>query len=138
MAAGRLLLQRIRSLGRARKDFAFETTLSGRGYLQFFRDLRRDGYELHIFFLWLNNVRLAEKRIADRVRKGGHNIPTPIVRRRFFKGLQNLFGIYRHSFDSIHIYDNSDITLRPIATREADQWQISDADTFQQLRGTHA
>ena len=90
--AGRLMLERIHTLAVQWKNFGFETTLSGRSYLRLFHNLKRQGYEIHVSFVWLRSVALALQRVADRVRLGGHNIPTAVVRRRYTKGLRNLLG----------------------------------------------
>jgi predicted ABC-type ATPase len=105
--AGKILLEQIADCSRRKADFAFETTLAGKAYAGLFRKLKQDGYELHLFFLWLPAVKLALARIADRVRKGGHNIPEQDVRRRFARGLKNLFHTYRFLFDTWSVFDNS-------------------------------
>ncbi len=57
------------------RDFGFETTLSGKTYVRLLRDLRDRGYRIHLFFLWIPNIDIALERVADRVRRGGHNVP---------------------------------------------------------------
>jgi predicted ABC-type ATPase len=134
ITAGRLVLQRVHTLAKERKNFAFETTLSGRSYLRLFRELPRQGYQIHVFFLCLRNVKLAEKRIADRVSKGGHNVPAAVVRRRFRKGLRNLFGAYQPVFDTIHLFDNSGTGLLRIARQEHGRWEIADPELYEAVR----
>ncbi len=138
ITAGRVMLERIHALARQHKDFGFETTLAGRGYVRLFRELKRRGYEIHVFFLWLRTAELALKRIADRVQKGGHNVPADVVRRRFRKGLANLFGVYLPAFDTVRIYDNSREALHGIARREAGKWEIFDAELFAEVRELYA
>lgn len=105
--AGKILLDQIGDCSRRKVNFAFETTLSGKAYINLFRKIKYYGYELHMFFLWLPTVKLALARIADRVRKGGHDIPEHDVRRRFARGLKNLFHVYRPLFDTWSVFDNS-------------------------------
>ncbi len=105
--AGKILLDQIDDCARRKVNFAFETTLSGKAYLNLFRKLKNHGYELHLFFLWLPTVQLALARVADRVRKGGHDILEQDVRRRFARGLKNLFDVYRPLFDTWSVFDNS-------------------------------
>lgn len=38
--------------------------------------LRRDGYSVHILFLWRPSAEFAIERVVDRVRRGGHSVPT--------------------------------------------------------------
>ena len=80
MRAGRLLLEQIKLLASRRSDFGFETTLSGVTYVSLLRRLKAQGYQIHLFFLWIPTVEVALARIADRVRRGGHDIPEKVVR----------------------------------------------------------
>lgn len=106
-AAGRVMLARLCELADRRDDFAFETTLAGRHYARFIQSLRRQGYEFHLIYLWLNSADLAIQRVRERVRLGGHDVPAEIVRRRYTKGARNFFGRYRVLADTWGIYDNS-------------------------------
>ena len=63
--AGRLLLERIGELASAGEDFGFETTLSGRTYARLLTGLRRDGYRVALFFLWLPSADLAVLRVGQ-------------------------------------------------------------------------
>ena len=105
--AGKILLDQIADCSRKKVNFAFETTLSGKAYIKLFRKMKQHGYELHMFFLWLPTVKLALARVADRVRKGGHDILEQDVRRRFARGLKNLFNAYSSLFDTWSVFDNS-------------------------------
>lgn len=106
-AAGRVMLARLDHLARAREDFAFETTLAGRSYLRWLDGLRASGYRAHLVFLALPSAELALARVAERVRKGGHDVPEAVVRRRFAAGLRNLVAWYLDGVDGWHVYDNS-------------------------------
>lgn len=68
--AGRLVLAELNRLARGRKDFAFESTLSGRTYLRMLRGWKTAGYRIEMVFLQLPSVELALRRIAGRVRQG--------------------------------------------------------------------
>ena len=105
MRAGRLALARIQELGAAGEDFGFETTLSGRSYVPLLTRLREQGYRIHLFFLWLPAADLAVARVANRVRQGGHDIPEPVIRRRFKAGLRNFYDLYVPLADEWWILD---------------------------------
>jgi predicted ABC-type ATPase len=77
MRAGRLVLSEIRFFAQRKVPFAFETTLSGRSYLRLIRQLKKQGYQVHVFFLWVRSVDVALSRVKDRVLKGGHDVPEP-------------------------------------------------------------
>jgi predicted ABC-type ATPase len=132
--AGRIMLRRIAELSSRRHDFAFETTLSGRSYLSLFRSLRGKGYRIHLIYLWLPHVRLAIRRVRDRVRRGGHNVPAVDIRRRFNRGVKNLLNEYRESVDSWTILDNSGSTPRLVAYAHHGNAQIIDTAVFEDMR----
>lgn len=105
--AGRLVLRELTRLASARKDFAFESTLSGRTYLRLLKKWKLAGYRVEIVFLSLPSVHLALQRIAGRVRQGGHNVPRSDVIRRFDRSSKNFHTLYRPLAEGWAIYDNS-------------------------------
>lgn len=131
--AGRIMIERIRNLSQKKQEFGFETTLSGRSYVNILQDLKEKGYRLNLFFLWLPSADLALERIADRVRTGGHNIPEGVVRRRFQKGLSNFIKFYRPLLDSWFIMDNSGETPRMIAVENNGAQKIVIPEIFKKI-----
>jgi len=107
VAAGRLMLEQIADHARRGQSFAFETTLSGRGYVRLIRQWRRDGYLVVLFFLCLANPEEAIARVAERVAQGGHDVPEDVIRRRFAAGLRNFETLYREEADFWRRYNNS-------------------------------
>lgn len=105
--AGRLMLEEIGHYARRGESFAFETTLSGLGYLRHIAQWRAQGYRVSLFFLSLVNAETAIARVAERVRQGGHNIPETVIRRRFAAGLKHFHDHYRAAVDDWALYDNS-------------------------------
>src|SRR6267142_6557662 len=106
--AGRVMLGRLHELSEKRDSFAFETTLAARSYAPWLRRLCQKGYEVHLLFVWLRSVDLAIERVAGRVRRGGHAIPPQEVRRRYERGIRNLFDLYIPLAETWAIYDNSE------------------------------
>ena len=92
--SARLLLARWRELLALRRDFAFESTLSGRTYAGMLRAARAASYEVRLCYLWLPNVAMSLGRVRQRVRKGGHDVPEADLRRRFLPSLRNFFLLY--------------------------------------------
>jgi len=107
IAAGRLFLAEVDRLAKARVDFAFETTLSGLIYLKRLQRWKAAGYRIELVFLRLASPKLALRRIAARVKQGGHNVPREDVLRRFERGWQNFQSLYRPLADVWAVYDNS-------------------------------
>jgi predicted ABC-type ATPase len=105
--AGRMVLGELNRLVKARQDFAFESTLSGRTYLRLMKRWKANGYRLEIVFLWLPSVQVALQRIAVRVRQGGHNVPRHDVLRRFDRSWMNFRARYRPLAEAWAVYDNA-------------------------------
>ena len=99
LAASRLMLAEIDSHIQARRNFAFETTLSGRGYLRLILRLRSAGWRVELIYLALPSVELSILRVAERVAHGGHDVPLPVLKRRFPRSLQLLLEDYAPSVD---------------------------------------
>jgi predicted ABC-type ATPase len=116
--AGRLVLQEIDRLVADRADFAFETTLSGLGYARRIRAWKRAGYRVEMVYLKLKSSRLALRRIAARVREGGHDVPRSDVMRRFGRGWANFERVYRPLADAWAVYDNSGQEAQLLETSE--------------------
>lgn len=131
--AGRLLLERINELADDRVDFGFETTLAGRTYLKILTDMKRNGYRVKLYFLWLPSVEMAIDRVALRVSQGGHNIATVDIRRRYSVGLQNLFGFYHSILDGWWLYDASSMPPLLIASEEQQKLTVRDEQLFTQI-----
>jgi len=115
-AAGRLLLTELDRLAKARADFAFETTLSGSGYVARLEKWKAEGYRIEMIFLCLRSPRLALRRIAARVKQGGHNVQRVDVLRRYRRGWDNFVTSYRLLADAWTIYDNSGEQPKAIET----------------------
>lgn len=105
--AARLMLEEIEQCTRRGESFAFETTLAGLGYLRHVEQWRAHGYRVSLFFLSLPNADIAIARVAERVRQGGHDIPEPVIRRRFDAGWRNFRLRYRQAVDDWALYDNT-------------------------------
>lgn len=96
-------------------DFAFETTLATRSYVSLIKSAQRAGYKATLLFIWLDSPEAAARRVADRVRKGGHNIPGNVIERRYYRGIWNLFNLYIPVCDRWMIVNNETIVPEPVA-----------------------
>lgn len=141
MEAGRIMLRRLRELADARASFAFETTLSARTFAPFLRELKAEGYAVHIIYVWLREPALAVERVARRVERGGHFVPDETVRRRYQRGAANFRELYRPLADSWLLCDNSFDTLRFVANgvHERVVWLFDREayNEFERIAGEH-
>ena len=114
--AGRLMIDRIIQLLKDGETFAFETTLATRSYVKLIQQAKKRGYFVTLLFFSLSSSEQAQRRVAQRVSMGGHNIPTDVIVRRYEAGLQNLFQLYMPVCDYWTLYDNSNCPAIRIAS----------------------
>src|SRR5437016_583649 len=105
--AGRVLLSEIDRLAARRADFAVESTLSGLSFLSRWKDWKASGYRIEVIYLTLPSPEVAVRRIAQRVRQGGHSVPRADVLRRFERSWINFCDLYRPLANAWMVYDNS-------------------------------
>ena len=113
--AGRLMLGRIDKLIVDQRDFAFETTLSTRTYVKKIKKARKAGYQVTLVFFYLDSEKLAIERVKTRVLEGGHDVPKPVIIRRYHAGLKNLFNLYIPICDYWMLFDKSGLNSELIA-----------------------
>ena len=107
VTAGRVFLEELDRLARARERFGFESTLSGLTYAKRLGDWRQSGYRLEIIFLWLPSAEVAKARVRERVRQGGHSVPEADIVRRYQRGWKNFQTTYAPLADAWSVFDNS-------------------------------
>lgn len=133
--AGRIMLKRLRQLGNAGADFAFESTLSSRTFAVFLRALKAQGYAVAIYYFSLANAQLAIRRVKLRVALGGHDVPPEVVRRQFGRSLRNFFTLYAPLADEWTLFDNSTSPhARIVAAQFAHQLTVSETTTWHKLQ----
>ena len=107
VTSGRVFLAEIDRLAAGGAIFAFETTFSGRAYAARLAKWKLAGYRIEIVYLKIDSPQIGLKRIASRVKEGGHGIPRDVVLRRFARSWTNFVGIYRPLANAWSVYDNS-------------------------------
>ncbi|WP_138992024.1 zeta toxin family protein [Larkinella sp. C7] len=105
--AGRIMLNRINHLLEQNVDFAVETTLSTRSYVQTIKRAKQAGYSVTLFYVWIESVELAKERVGIRVAKGGHSIPPDVIERRYSRSIENLLTLYVPISDRFLVINNS-------------------------------
>ncbi|PIE71714.1 MAG: Zeta toxin family protein [Deltaproteobacteria bacterium] len=107
LKAGKLMIQQMNEVTSKGESFAVETTFSGLDYLNKMNNWKSSGYFIIVYYLKLQSVELAIKRVKLRASKGGHNIPENVIRRRYEKSWYNFQQIYKHLADVWTVFDNS-------------------------------
>ncbi|MBQ6675524.1 MAG: zeta toxin family protein [Ruminococcus sp.] len=106
--------------------FTQETTLSGVRTLKTIRRAKDLGYYIKLYYIGVDSCEESLSRIANRVRKGGHDIPDEDVKRRFEKRFEDLCRVLpycnevklfdnENGFEEVAAYQNGRLT--PIGSR---------------------
>ena len=76
---------------------------------------------------------VAIARVKNRVRQGGHNVPEPVIRRRYKFGLMNSLALYRPLAHIWRIYDASHLPPKIVAHEEMGKIEVFDAAIFENI-----
>lgn len=102
---GKTALARISDCLSKNVSFTQETTLSGHRTEATAARAREQGYAVHLYYVGLDTPEECLARIANRVRRGGHDIPENDVRRRFAGRWESLSKLLPYC-DEAHFFDN--------------------------------
>jgi predicted ABC-type ATPase len=93
-----------------RESFIFETVFSDpKGEkLNFLKDAERSGYTVVLIFIGISTPELSDMRVAMRVAKGGHDVPTEKLKKRFPRTMRNLNRALRE-LSNVLVFDHSDL-----------------------------
>jgi predicted ABC-type ATPase len=132
--AGRIMLQRIDDLIVHGRDFAFETTLSTKSYIQTIKKAQAHNYYVTIVYFWLKSPQLAIERVQKRVAAGGHHVQDDIVIRRYERGLNNFFNLYIPICDYWLLINNSVKPSEKIAEGKVGNINIKNITLWNQIK----
>jgi predicted ABC-type ATPase len=131
ISAGKLFFRRLNEAVEQNESLLIESTLSGRYLQKFIERVQKQDYQVRIVFLFVESTEILIERIAERVKKGGHFVPDEDVRRRFARGKQNFWGIYRNLVTRWSLVYNSERNFQEVAFGEKDEFLITDENLFQ-------
>ena len=88
------------------KSFVFETVMSAIDKVDFIAKAKKKGFFIRLFFISTENPKINASRIADRVMKGGHDVPISKIISRYYKSIENCKTV-SSIVDRLYVYDNS-------------------------------
>lgn len=105
LAGGKAALKKIQECIDKGVSFTQETTLSGRHTEATARELVEKGYRVRLYYIGLDSAAESVSRIANRVKRGGHDIPAQDVERRFAGRWEAVEKVLPYC-DEAEFYDN--------------------------------
>ncbi len=133
LAAGRIFVQEIAERIAKGENFAFETTLAGRGHLKLIHRLKHEGWLVELIYLALPSIEMSRLRVAERVSHGGHNIPERDLDRRFPRSLRNLLLEFSSAADHCACFMNDSKEPVLIFEQEGETRKIYHDAYFQRI-----
>ncbi|MDR2066247.1 MAG: zeta toxin family protein [Endomicrobium sp.] len=129
--AGRIALEQRKEMFKNKQSFAIETTLTGSGEIRLMQEAKEQGYKVNLAYVGISNAFLSNKRVKERVAKGGHDVPKDDILRRYDRSINNLSKAFEIA-DRAYVFDNSkhkknllcikrDGTIK-LSKRELPQW----------------
>jgi len=85
-------------------------------------------------YFWLAHPDIAVERVKKRVENGGHNVPEPVIRRRYDLGLKYLFKDYMPIADSWILADNTEVPFTIIAQGWKENMVVKENNKFEKIR----
>lgn len=89
-----------------RQSLIFETVMSAPDKVNFIMRAKEAGFFVRLFFVSTESPAINAKRVAERVIKGGHDVPIAKIISRYDKSIANCV-VLSPFVDRLYIYDNS-------------------------------
>ena len=97
------------------------------------RRLRAAGWRVELIYLALPSVELSILRVAERVAHGGHNVPLPVLQRRFPRSIRLLLDAYAPSVDHALCTMNAGETPEPVFSQTENARTIMNPELYAHL-----
>ncbi|MCL2329191.1 MAG: zeta toxin family protein [Bacteroidetes bacterium] len=88
------------------QSLIFETVLSADDKISFIEKAKAKGYFIRLFFIGTNNPKINAERVANRVMRGGHDVPMQKITSRYYKSIANC-SVLVPVVDRLYVCDNS-------------------------------
>jgi predicted ABC-type ATPase len=99
-------VERLRAAIEGGEDYTFETALGGSTIVGLLEQAAEAGREVWVWYAGLSSPELHIRRVAARVRRGGHDIPEADIRRRYTSSQINLIRLLPR-LTALAVFDNS-------------------------------
>lgn len=127
IAAGKQAIRDIDKNMEEGNSFVQETTLCEKSIFEKINSAKEKGYNIHLYYVGIENADLAKDRVKLRMINGGHGIPDKDIERRYGESLHN-FKENINLFNDIHVYSNTS-GMKLIFTVENNKFKIHEEST---------
>ncbi len=90
------------------ETFCFETVFSHPSKIDLIMKAKKLGYEVNLVFIHLSSSTLNKARVLQRVKLGGHKVPTKKIESRIPRTIENIKKAVKN-IDNVKLIDNSSV-----------------------------
>ncbi len=98
------------------------------------REAKVAGYIVKVSYLWLPSDSASLRRVRNRVRQGGHNVPPDDIRRRYLPSIRNFFELYQPLADVTMLYEAAVKPTRLIAQWIGGSLEVLQPELYESIR----
>jgi len=89
-------------------SFIIETTLSGKYLIKTIQTAKKNNFQVSLIYIFLETDKENIYRVRNRVLKGGHNVPTEDIIRRYYRSRKLFWTVYKDMVDEWMLFFNGD------------------------------
>jgi len=128
--AGRIFFNRLNQNIKEGVNFVVETTLSGTYINKVAVKAKKSGFNVKIIYIFLDDAELCIERVKTRVIKGGHNVPTDDIIRRFYRSKNNFWNNFTQLTDEWLLLYNGEDSFQQVAIGDKKEFSIENELLF--------
>ena len=131
---GRIFFTRLYEYLDKGESLIVETTLSGSYVKRVIEKARKKLYKVKIIYIFLDNAELCVERVKIRVLKGGHDVETEDIKRRFYRSKNNFWEkLIKISDEWILLYNGSE-GFQQVAIGNSEEYSIENLILFKKFK----
>ena len=108
MKAGKKFFEELYISLKEENSFIIETTLSGKYLIKVINQAKKQNFKVSLVYLFLETNTENIYRVKNRVLKGGHNVPTDDIIRRYYRSKKLFQYVYKNMVDEWMLFYNGD------------------------------
>jgi predicted ABC-type ATPase len=129
--AGKIFFERLNQAVNSNQNILIESTLSGKSLIPLLNRYKDEcNYHVSVVFVFLTNPEICVQRVAIRVKKGGHHVPTKDIYRRFGRSFINFWDIYKELAQHWYLYYTSEDYFQEVARKSENDLYVLNEKLF--------
>lgn len=132
--AGRIFFKKLESNIKQENSFVVETTLSGTYINKVAKRAKEAGFKIKTIYIFLDDAQLCVQRVRTRVLKGGHDVPTEDIIRRFYRSKENFWNEFVKLSDEWLMLYNGEDGFQQVALGNSQTFTVINEILFEKFK----